>query len=80
MSQVLAVDSKIVKNILSTLQELREELARLNQKFEKEPPYGSDEWWEWSDKKAMEEIKQGKGIVLHNKKELKGFFKNLQDA
>lgn len=30
--------------------------------FSSEPAYGSDEWWEWSDKKAMDDIKAGRTI------------------
>jgi len=26
----------------------------------KEPPSGSDEWWQWSDAKALEDIRKGR--------------------
>lgn len=79
--QTMIVPTKTFEKILSRLDLLTQEITDIKTRlFEKEPPYGSDEWWEWSDKKAMEEIKQGKGTVLHNKKELKEFFKNLQNA
>ena len=57
MTQVVAVDHKIIKNILVTLQELKTEVVRLRENVEQEPPYGSKTWWEWSDKKAQEDIK-----------------------
>lgn len=79
--QTITVPAKTFEKIVSRLDDLTQEVKTIKAKlFEEEPPYGSDEWWEWSDKKAMEEIKQGKGIVLHNKKGLKEFFKNLKNA
>ncbi len=78
--QTITVPTKTVESILSKLDQLTKQVEAINEKLESAPPYGSDEWWEWSDKKAMEEIKQGKGIVLHNKRELKDFFKNLKNA
>ena len=69
MSQVVTIDSKIIKNLLDTLQELKAEITRLNQKFETEPPYGSDQWWEWSDRKAKEDIKAGKTVKFDSVKE-----------
>lgn len=35
--------------------------------------YGSALWWEQSDQRAIEEIKSGRGTVIHNKQELKNF-------
>lgn len=79
--QTITVPAKTFEKVLSRLDTLTKEVEVIKHKlFEEEPPYGSDEWWEWSDKKALEEIKQGKGIVLHNKRELKEFFKNLKNA
>lgn len=81
MNQTVTVPTKTFEKILSRLDLLTQEVADIKTRlFKKEPTYGSDEWWEWSDKKAMEEIKQGKGITLHNKKELKEFFRNLKNA
>ncbi len=79
--QTVTVPAETFEKILSRLDQLTEDVQAIKSSFfEKEPPYGSDAWWEWSDKKAKEEIKQGKGITLHNKKELKEFFKNLKNA
>lgn len=80
MAQIISVDIKIVKNILTTLEELKKEVARLNKKLETEPPYGSDEWWKWSNTKALQEVKEGKGTIIHNKKELKEFFNSLRET
>ena len=80
MSQVISIDAKIAKDLLSTLRELKEQLAHLNEKLEGASPYGSDDWWKWSNTKAIEEIKQGKGTVIRNKKELKQFLNSLKTA
>lgn len=80
MTQVISIDNKIAKDLLSLLNELKEQVTRLNEKLETAPPYGSDEWWEWSNKKALEEIKQGQGTVIRNKKELNQFLNSLKTA
>ncbi len=81
MNQTVTVSSQTIEEILAHLNTLTREVKEIKVRlFEKEPPYGSDEWWEWSDKKAIDEIKAGKGIKIHNKKELNAFFKNLKSA
>lgn len=69
MTQVVTVDTKIIRNILSTLDELKREVSRLSEKLEEAPPYGSSEWWEWSDKKAIEDIKNGKSVKFDSVEE-----------
>ena len=79
MNQVVAVDAKIVRNILTTVEELKKEMSLLREKFEGAPPYGSDKWWKWSEKKADEDIKVGRvSGALHNKKELQEFLDLLK--
>ena len=80
MTQVVAIDTGTVKNILSTLRELKEQLVRLNERLEGEPPYGSDAWWQWSDKKAKEDIKAGRYTKIRGKKELHLFLDSLKTA
>lgn len=77
MTQVVSFDSKIAKDILTTLRELKKEVVRLNEKLAAAPPYGSAEWWDWSDAQALKSIREGKGTVIRNKKELADFFKSL---
>lgn len=78
MSQAITITPKTVETIVEQLAKLTKEVKAIKARlFEEEPPYGSDEWWEWSDKKAIEEIKAGKGIKITNKKELDIFFNNL---
>lgn len=78
MAQTITVPVKTFEEILSRLDRLTKEVHAIKVKlFESEPPYGSNEWWEWSDKKALESIRKGKGIIIHNKKELDAFFKSL---
>lgn len=78
MSQAITVSPKTIEAVVEQLMILTKEVKAIKTRlFEEEPPYGSDAWWEWSDKKALEEIKAGKGIKIHNKKELNAFFKSL---
>ncbi len=83
MSQTIAVSEKTIDKILVRLNVLTQEVRTIKAKLfesEDEPPYGSDEWWKWSDAKALRDIKMGKGTVIRNKKELDTFFKNLKTA
>ena len=80
MTQVISIDNKIAKDLLSLLRELKQQVASLNEKLEGAPPYGSNEWWEWSNKKAQEDIKNGRYSTLHNKKELQEYLNSLKTA
>lgn len=78
MNQAITVSPKTIEEILARLDRLAKEVKAIKARlFEAEPPYGSDAWWEWSDKKALEEAKRGKGTKISNKKELTAFFKSL---
>ncbi len=77
--QTTSVSSKAIEEILARLDNLTKEVRVMRSKlFDKEPSYGSDEWWEWSDKKAMEDIKRGRYTEIKNKKELKTFLNSLK--
>lgn len=75
--QTITVPVKTFEKILSRLDHLSRAVEAINEKLEGAPPYGSDEWWEWSNAKALKSIKEGKGTVIHNKKELDEFFNSL---
>ncbi len=78
--QTITVPAKTFEKIVSKLDYLSQEIENIKtQLSSKEPPYGSSEWWEWSNTKALQEVRAGKGTVLHNKKELKEFFRNLRN-
>ncbi len=78
MNQTVSIPETTVNRIIETLLEVKQEVKRLVEKMESlEPSYGSDEWWEWSDKKALRSIREGKGIVIRNKQQLDTFFKSL---
>lgn len=79
MTQVVSIDAKITKDLLSLLRELKQQIVRLNERLDAAPPYGSNEWWEWSEKKADEDVKMGRvSAVLRNKNELQEFLDSLK--
>ncbi len=81
MNQTVTIPAKTIDEIFSRLDELTKTVKKISARLlNEEPPYGSDAWWEWSNKEAIEEIKAGKGTKIHNKKELNAFFKNLKTA
>ena len=77
--QTVTVPAKTFEKILSKLEQLTTQVESINGKLEGAPLYGSDEWWEWSNKKALKSIQEGKGTVIRNKKELDIFFQNLRN-
>lgn len=79
MKQALTISSRTIDEIISRLDKLTREVTAIKAKLtQEEPPYGSDEWWEWSDKRAMEDIKAGRYTTLHNKRELQQFLDSLK--
>lgn len=78
MSNTITVPTSFIDTVLKKLDHLEKTVARLASALEeKEPPYGSDAWWEWSNKKGLQEIREGKGLVLRDKKEIDAFFDTL---
>ncbi|MEK7185832.1 MAG: hypothetical protein AAB675_00515 [Patescibacteria group bacterium] len=78
MNQTITVSPKTIEEILARLDKLTREIRVIKTKlFEEEPPYGSDEWWKWSDEKAIEDYKKGRYTVIRSKKELNEFFGSL---
>lgn len=59
----VTIDTKTINLILDRLDQLVSDVKAIKARLiEKEPLYGSDEWWEWSIKKAEDDFKKGKGI------------------
>lgn len=70
MSQTVTIPAKTIDEIFSRLDELTKVVKKISVKLlNEEPAYGSNEWWEWSDKKALDEIRAGKGIKFNTAKE-----------
>lgn len=70
MANTVTIEAKTVQAILSELKSLRADVQTIKKKLlEKEPSYGSDEWWEASDKEALKELRAGKGIKFSSAEE-----------
>lgn len=88
MAQTMTVPAKTFTEILSRLDRLTRDVQAIKTKLSgKEPPYGSEEWWEWSDKKAMEDIKAGRVVTFDSaEKQLNGstpkpgFYREIQET
>lgn len=76
MNQVIQLSQDQFETLLNRLNRLEKMVMKLLEK-EEEPPYGTDEWWEWSDEKALEGIKRGEYYELRDKKEIEDFFNNI---
>ncbi len=61
MAQTITVPAKTFEEILSRLDRLTRDVRAIKARvYQQEPPYGSEEWWEWSEKRADEDIKAGR--------------------
>lgn len=59
MADVTIAEKKL-DMILSTLEALKRDVKIVKEKLKDAPPYGSDEWWEWSMKKSEEDFTAGR--------------------
>ena len=78
MSQVIQLSKSQFESLLERINRLEKMVASLMYK-KKEPPYGSDEWWEWSDKEALKDIKKGDYFELKDKEAIMDFFEHSSD-
>lgn len=78
MSQVIQLSKSQFETLLERLNRLEKTVTKLLEKAG-EPPYGSAEWWEWSDNKALREVEKGEYYELKSKEDIKDFFKHIDD-
>ena len=77
MNNAITLSQSAYKEILARMNKLEKMIANLMDKFEQEPPYGTEAWWKWSIKKGKEDIKKGRVIEITTKKQRDAFFKSL---
>lgn len=77
MSNTITLSQPAYKELLKRLSKLERMVATLLEKFEQEPPYGTDSWWQWSIKKGKEDIKKGRYTEITTDKQREIFFKSL---
>lgn len=71
MRQTVSIDTKTLQYVVNQLDKLTRDMAELKENLHgQEPEYGSDEWWEWSDKKGLEDIRKGNVISFNSIKEM----------
>ncbi len=67
MNQATVTSQKTLETILDRLDKLAKEVKIIKEKLtETEPPYGSDKWWHWAEKKADEDIKAGNVVKFNS--------------
>ena len=78
MAHTITVNAKTLEHVVSQLDKLTKDMAAVKERLLlEEPPYGSDAWWEWSDKKALEDYKKGDYISFKSTKEMVEHLKKL---
>jgi len=75
MANTVVLSQSAYKEILARLSRLEKIVSSLLEKLEKEPPYGSDEWWKYSIKKGEEDIKKGNFQVFDSTKSLANYLR-----
>jgi predicted transcriptional regulator len=79
MNQTVTISAKTIDEIFSRLDELTRAVKKIAAKLsEKEPLYGSDEWWDKEIKEAREDIEAGRYTTVNNRKELRQFLASLK--
>jgi len=70
MNQAAISQQKTLEDILERLDKLAKELKVIKERLaESEPPYGSEAWWQWSEKQASKEIATGKVVKFDSVEE-----------
>ena len=80
MSNTVTLSQSAYKNLLARMNKLEKMIATLLERFEQEPLYGSEAWWDWSNKKGKQDIEKGDYYELRNKKDIDNFFKNIESG
>ena len=79
MANTISVNTKTINLILVRLDTMAKDIHTLKEKLlDQEPPYGSEAWWEWSDKRGLKDIKEARYTTVHNKKELGKLLNSLK--
>lgn len=79
MAQTVTVDAKTIRAILTRLDQIDKKINAISAKaLEKEPVYGSDEWWEKEVKEGEEELKKGKYTSFSSKRNLQQYLNSLK--
>lgn len=77
MTNTVTLTQPAYKELLDRLTRLEKMVITLLEKFEREPTYGSSDWWEWSDKQALKDIKAGDYKAFSSAKEMTKYLKTL---
>ncbi len=77
VDQAQLIDEKSAVSLLNDLEALSQSARKVKERILKVFPakYGSDLWWEKSDREAVKQLKEGKGVTIKNNKELKKFLR-----
>lgn len=77
MSNTITLSQSAYKELLTRMNRLEKMVSSLLERFEQEPTYGSEAWWMWSDKKALEDIKKGSYRTFESVKDMKKYLQSL---
>ncbi len=70
MSQTVTLKQSEYKKLIERISALEKAVQSLIKRLQKEPSYGSDAWWEWSDTKAIDDIKKGNYVAFDSAQEM----------
>ena len=73
MNNTIIISQSAYKELVTRLSRLEKMVLALVKKLEAEPQEGSDDWWEQSDKRALEEIKKGQFVEFDSAKDMVNF-------
>jgi hypothetical protein len=77
MAQTITLKQSDYQKLIDRITKLEKMFAVLLRQIKHNPEYGSDEWWEVSDKKAIEEIKKGNYVAFDSASDMVEYLKNI---
>lgn len=77
MANTIVISTSAYKELLTRLSRLEKMMVMILGKFESEPPYGSDKWWDWAHEKGLKAKEKGEYTRLKSREDIDKFFDAL---
>ena len=77
MSQAVVLTKTAYDEIVARLERLEKLVEKLSEQLQSSLLYGSDKWWEWSDKESLKEVKRGEFVLFDSPEEMEEYLNSL---
>lgn len=77
MAQTISLKQSEYQKLIKRITKVEEQISNLIDIFQKEPSYGTEEWWKWAQTKGIEAMKKGEYTEITTSKQRKSYFQSL---